>query len=76
MKKLALWLSMTGILAVAAFDQRGPSGEPGRPVDDVVSDTVKRAGDAGKSGEKAGEAAQNAGREADARADESADVLS
>ncbi len=29
MKKLALWLSFTGVLALAAFDQRGPSGESG-----------------------------------------------
>ena len=61
MKKLTLWLSMTGILALAAFDQRGPGG----PVDD-----------AGKAGDRAGEAAQNAERDVDARAEEPGDSVS
>lgn len=67
---------MAGILAFAAFDQRGPSGERGGPVDDVVSDTLERAGDAGQSGEKEGEAARNAERDVDVRANETVDVLS
>jgi hypothetical protein len=56
MKKLTLWLSMTGILALAAFDQRGSSAEHG---DGVLTGARDRADTLRDANEQAGDVAQN-----------------
>jgi hypothetical protein len=73
MKKLALWLSMTGVLALAAFDQRGPSGEAGTG---VVSGAPDRADTLRDASEQGGDVAQNDERPLDAAARAASDTQS
>ena len=76
MKKLAIWISMTGILAFAAFDQRGPSGEADDAAEDVASAAGERSASLPDATEQARELAQHAGRRLDKGREAASDTQS